>query len=69
MAEIIVDTRGLSCPEPVLMTKKALEKNKGGCIILIDNSTAFGNVQRFITKAKRNFVAEEVNGEYTIKVD
>ncbi|MDP3388106.1 MAG: sulfurtransferase TusA family protein [Eubacteriales bacterium] len=43
-----IDTRGMSCPQPVLMTKKALDKNPEGLEILVDNNTAKGNVERFL---------------------
>ena len=33
---IEVDARGLSCPEPVVRTKKAFEKN-GSFNVLVDN--------------------------------
>ncbi len=68
MAEIIVDARGLSCPEPVLLTKKAVDKNKGSFKILVDNPTAYGNVQRFLTKAGKSFDAKEAREDYEIVV-
>ena len=39
----IVDARGLSCPQPVLMTKKALEASPSAkCFeIIVDNGTRF----------------------------
>lgn len=42
-----VDTRGRSCPEPVLLTKKALEKNPEGVQVIADNTTARDNITRF----------------------
>ncbi len=69
MSEMIVDVRGLSCPEPVLRTKKALEKKAEGYKILLDNPTAYGNVQRFLKKSGKQYKAQEQDGEYTIQVD
>ncbi|EJP6472097.1 sulfurtransferase TusA family protein [Clostridium botulinum] len=43
-----IDARGVSCPQPVLMTKKALENNKEGIDVIVDNMTARGNVERFM---------------------
>ncbi|AGT43426.1 sulfurtransferase TusA family protein [Treponema pedis] len=51
MAEIIVDTRGLSCPEPVVRTKKAFEKHSA-FDVLVDNETSKENVIRFCEKMK-----------------
>ena len=68
MAQMIVDARGLSCPEPVLLTKKAVDKNSGEIKILVDNPTAFNNVQRFLKKAGKTFEARSVGEEYEIAV-
>jgi TusA-related sulfurtransferase len=43
----IIDARGRACPEPVLMTKKALAQNPEGIKILVDNITARENIRRF----------------------
>ena len=32
-----VDARGLSCPEPVIMTKNALASNEAAYEVLVDN--------------------------------
>ncbi len=43
-----IDARGLACPQPVLETKKALEKGLlGPLTVLVDNSTSKENVMRF----------------------
>ena len=43
---MVVDARGCSCPQPVLMTKKALAK-ESQLEVLVDNNTAMNNVSRF----------------------
>jgi tRNA 2-thiouridine synthesizing protein A len=43
-----IDTCGMGCPQPVLMTKKALEETPEGIDILVDNNTAKENVERFL---------------------
>lgn len=43
-----IDTRGMSCPQPVLMTKKALDKNPEGLEIIVNNNTTKENVERFL---------------------
>ena len=43
-----VDCRGLSCPQPVLETRKALEESVASQLrILVDNITSRENVKRF----------------------
>ena len=46
-----IDTSGMSCPQPVLMTKKSLEKYPEGIDIIVDNNTAKSNVVRFLNTA------------------
>ena len=41
----IVDARGLACPHPVILTKRALEESDE-VITLVDNETASENVSR-----------------------
>lgn len=43
----IVDARGLSCPQPVMLASKAINKlNKGAIEVLVDSGTARDNVSR-----------------------
>ena len=48
MADVkIIDARGLSCPQPALMTREALQKESEGTIeVIVDNTTAQENVSR-----------------------
>ena len=43
-----IDTSGLSCPEPVLRTKKALKNKPQTIEVLVDNEAALQNVTRFL---------------------
>lgn len=43
----MVDARGLSCPQPVLMTMDEMKKvGKGEIVILVDTDTSKENVSR-----------------------
>ncbi|MGI5876503.1 MAG: sulfurtransferase TusA family protein [Dethiobacteria bacterium] len=43
----IVDARGFSCPQPVIMTLNRIKKvNKGEIVIMVDTDTAKENVSR-----------------------
>ncbi len=46
-----VDARGLSCPQPILMTKKAVEKKPESLTVTVDNETAKNNVLRFLNSS------------------
>lgn len=46
----IVDARGLSCPQPVLLALDEMKKiNKGEIVILVDTDTSKENVSRAAT--------------------
>lgn len=44
----IVDARGLGCPQPVILAKKAIEK-QNQILVLVDNEIALENVKRLGT--------------------
>ncbi len=52
-----IDNRGLSCPQPVVNTKKTLDDAAGSLaagqsvVSIVDNETALANVQRLVKKA------------------
>lgn len=68
MSKITVDARGLSCPQPVLLTMEALKKGAEEYDILVDNACALNNVTRNVKKAGKTVSTVENNGEYTINV-
>ena len=43
----MIDARGLSCPQPVVLTQKAVKENPAGAEILVDNACAVENIGRF----------------------
>jgi TusA-related sulfurtransferase len=46
----IVDARGLSCPQPVLLTMEKIKKvKKGEITVLVDTDTSKENVSRAAT--------------------
>ena len=46
-----VDARGYACPQPVIMTKKAIEANGAPVTVLVDDKTPLENVTRFAKNA------------------
>jgi len=55
-----IDARGLSCPMPVIKTKKAIEGMKSGSVVVIvDNGTARDNVSRLAKSKGFNVVLEK----------
>ncbi len=61
MAETItVDASGLSCPQPVLLTRRALAQAAGGTVeVLVDTATSRDNCARVAEKAGWSVAVEE----------
>ena len=65
----IVDARGLSCPEPVIRTKKALGALSGGRVdILVDTVTARENVSRFARSQGWTAEAKEEDNHFRVEL-
>ena len=62
----VIDARGLSCPQPVMLAMDGLKANPDGCQVIVDNKTALGNVTRYAEKAGYKVAVEESNGDYTL---
>ena len=63
-----VDARGLSCPEPVMLTRKALQKGGKEYEVLVDNVTSRENVTRFAEHAGYTVAVTEKDGEYSLRL-
>ena len=62
------DARGLSCPEPVLIAKRASDRGEREYEVIVDNRVALENILRFAKHSGyRTIVAEDCN-EYTISL-
>jgi selenium metabolism protein YedF len=63
-----VDARGLTCPKPVIMTKKALSEEEQ-LLVLVDNEVAANNVAKLAKKmgCQVTTLAEKGNYKLTIK--
>ena len=59
----IVDARGLSCPQPVLLALNEIKKtDKGEIVILVDTDTSKENVSRAATSQGWNLKGVEADG-------
>lgn len=66
--DVTVDARGLSCPQPAMMTRDAMQKQTQGTIeVLADCGTAKENVMRLGTDSGWTVVVEgRPEGSYRI---
>lgn len=57
-----IDARGLACPKPVIMTKKALDEIEEGIVTtIVDNEAAKVNVSKLAKKSNYQCTAEKVS--------
>ncbi len=63
-----LDARGLSCPEPVIMLRKAMMSKENEYEITVDNVTSRENVTRYAEHQGYTVKVEENNGEYTLSI-
>jgi tRNA 2-thiouridine synthesizing protein A len=62
-----IDVRGLSCPIPVVRTKKAMDTNpKDILTVWLDSDTARENVTRLAQSRTYAVKEEKVSGEYRL---
>ncbi|SJZ88162.1 sulfurtransferase TusA family protein [Garciella nitratireducens] len=62
-----VDARGMSCPQPVLITKNAIQNNPGDLEIVVDSNTAKNNVMRFLKHSGYKVDVEVLGEDLLIK--
>ena len=65
-----IDARGLSCPEPVILTHQAIQKlGKGTIEVLVDTGTAKDNVTRMgKSSGWKVDVKNQPDGSYKIRL-
>ncbi|HBT95744.1 MAG TPA: SirA family protein [Coriobacteriia bacterium] len=69
---IQVDASGLSCPEPLMLLKKALDElgsdGKNEILLLVDNKTALENCERLAKKKGYTVGVEDNDGTYRLHI-
>jgi selenium metabolism protein YedF len=65
----VLDCRGMSCPQPVLETKKALQKSPSGeVLVLVDNPASKENVRRFAESQGYRVDISEERGIFQLRL-
>lgn len=62
----LLDARGLSCPEPVVMIRKAMASKENEYEMVVDNVTSKENVTRYAEHQGYTVTVTEDDGEYTL---
>lgn len=61
-----IDARGRPCPQPVLMTKKAVDEGAASISVLVDNEGAVQNVTRFAEKEGYSVKVEKEGSDFKL---
>ena len=61
-----LEARGLSCPEPVIMIRKAMQSKGPAYEMVVDNPASKENVTRYAQHEGYAVTVTEKDGEYTL---
>ena len=64
----MIDARGLSCPEPVILIKKAMASREKEYAMMVDNRTALENVTRFAQHQGYEVEHMAEGGDYRLRI-
>ncbi len=64
----VVDARGLSCPQPVVLTRNALQTGELPIEVLVDTVTSRENVRRMAEKSGFQVRVEAVGEEFKLTI-
>lgn len=64
-----VDVRGLSCPEPVMLTEEALKQEKGPVRVLVSEPHQKMNVEKCAKDHGRKFVSQETEDGFAVVIE
>ena len=62
----IIDARGLSCPEPVILLQREMAGGEAAYQMLVDNHASKENTSRYAMHQGYHVEVSEENGEYTL---
>lgn len=69
MALETIDARGLSCPQPVILAKKAIEKGDFPIEVMVDSETSRENVSRMATHSGCSVSIEAQDDIFLLRID
>jgi len=61
-----VDARGLSCPQPVILARKAIQENKFPIDVLVDTVTSRENVRRAAEKLGCTVQVQDLGDDFRL---
>jgi len=64
----VVDARGLSCPEPVMLTQSAL-KNNSSVKVLVTEAYQKANVEKFAKSQNKKVTVTDKGDEFELVIE
>jgi TusA-related sulfurtransferase len=64
-----VDARGLSCPQPLMMTNDAIKSQNGPIKVLVSEPHQRTNVEKFAKDKGKKVTVNEVGSEFEIVIE
>ena len=64
-----VDARGLSCPQPLMMTNDAIKSQEGPIKVLVSEPHQRTNVEKFAKDKGKKVTVTEVGSEFEIVIE
>lgn len=64
-----VDARGLSCPQPLMMTNEAIKSQNGPIKVLVSEPHQRTNVEKFAKDKGKKVTVTEVGSEFEIVIE
>ena len=64
-----VDARGLSCPQPRMMTNDAIKSQEGPIKVLVSEPHQRTNVEKFAKDKGKKVTVNEVGSEFEIVIE
>ena len=61
-----IDAMGKDCPQPVMMTKAAVDKGAGELEVLVDNEVAVSNVEKFLKSRGYETIRYGSEGKFVV---
>lgn len=69
--EKIIDAKGLTCPKPVILTKKEMDQSKPGDVILVevDNEMAVANLRKLANSQEAEYTSKKLGEkQYQVRI-
>ena len=64
-----IDARGLSCPQPVILVRKAIEEGEFPIEVLVETVTSLENVRRAAEKANLRVDVQEREDDFRLVIE